>query len=311
MDYTDLIGFSAAMSAAVQTGLLAQLIEGSPRTVDELATAAGTDPRATKLVLDVLTAFGSIEWSGDRASGSADLKRFADSPGGLARTLAMWAHAPAFLQTGAPFVRMDVAREELYAGVVLGLAKLFAPAARELAAALDGSPRRILDIGCGSGVWGLAIGERFTGAQVTGLDLPAVLEAFRTRAAEVGLADRIATLPGDVHEVAIPHAFDLVIVANVLRIEAPERARNIVTRAAAALEPGGSLVIVDAIAGGTPERERARTVYALHLGMRTDHGRVYSRDEIGAWLTAAGLHDQRVIELAHERTGAVGAIVAR
>lgn len=311
MDHTDLIGFSAAMSAAVQTGLLAQLIEGSPRTIDELAAAAGTDPRATKLVLDVLTAFGSIEWNGDLARASAELERFADSPGGLARTLAMWAHVPAFLQSGAPFVRMDGAREELYAGVVLGLAKLFAPVARELAAALDGSPKRILDIGCGSGVWGLAIGERFTGAQVTGLDLPAVLEAFRTRATEVGLADRIATLPGDVHEIAIPRAFDLVIVANVLRIEGPERARRIVTRAAAALEPGGSLVIVDAIAGGTPDRERARTVYALHLGMRTDHGRVYSRDEIADWLAAEGLRDQRVIELADERTGAVGAMVAR
>lgn len=71
-------------------------------------------------------------------------------------------------------------------------------------------------------------------------------------------------------------------------------------------------MIVDAISGGTPERERARTVYGLHLGMRTDLGRVYSRAEIGGWLGDEGLPDQQVIELdLNERAGAVGAIVAR
>ena len=57
MDYTDLMGLSAAIAAAAKTGLLMQLIEGPPRTTAELATACKTDPRATALVLDVLVAF--------------------------------------------------------------------------------------------------------------------------------------------------------------------------------------------------------------------------------------------------------------
>jgi hypothetical protein len=100
-----------------------------------------------------------------------------------------------------------------------------------------------------------------------------------------------------------------VVVANVLRIEAPDRARAIVHRAATAIEPGGKLLIVDALGGGTPARERARTIYGLHLGMRTEHGRVYTRAEINGWISETGLAEQRAIDL-DTAEGAVGIILA-
>jgi hypothetical protein len=101
------------------------------------------------------------------------------------------------------------------------------------------------------------------------------------------------------------------VIANVLRIESPDRARAIVQRAAKALVPGGELLIVDALGGGTPEREQARAVYALHLAMRTEHGRVHTAPEITAWLHDAGLRDVRAIEFDAGRTGAHGALLAR
>lgn len=306
----DIMGLSAVVSAAAGTGLLARLIEGSTAPAAVHAKALDLDPRATALVLDVLVAFGAARREGDAIGASPELIATATgSPGGATNLLAMWGHVPTFLRTGAPLLRMDGQREAAYAGVVSALGRMFAPTAAELATKLPAPPRRVLDIGCGSGVWGLAIAERHREARVTGLDLPAVLEAFRARAAELGLADRIDTLPGDVHEIAIPRAFDLVVIANVLRIEAPERARAIVQRAAQAIEPGGRLLIVDALAGGTPESEQSRSIYALHLGMRTERGRVYSRDEIGGWIREAGLRNIEAVQLA-ENLGAVGAILA-
>ncbi len=306
----DVMGLTAAVSAASQTGLLANLIEGPPRTAAAHAAALSFDPRATALVLDVLVAFGLASRNGDVIVPSPELVQMTSgAPGGLATALSMWAHVPTFLTTGAPFMRMDGAREAAYAGVVATLGRMFAPVAAECAAQLPRAPKRVLDIGCGSGVWSLAIGERHRVARITGLDLPAVLEAFRARAAELGFADRIDTIPGDVHEVAIPRAFDLVVIANVLRIESPERARAIVQRAVAAIEPGGQLLVIDALSGGTPEREQARAVYALHLGMRTEKGRVYSRDEIGGWIRDAGLHTHATLDFA-AGPGALGAILA-
>lgn len=306
----DVLGFTAALTAAAHSGLLAALLDGPARTATEHASARALEPRATALVLDVLVAYGIAARDGERVTASPDLVALMNNtPGGGSRALAMWAHVPEFLRTGAPFMKMDGAREELYAGVVGALGRMFAPAAATLAKKLPRAPRRVLDIGCGSGVWGLAIAQHHLATHVTGLDLPAVLEAFRGRAAELGVSDRTATLPGDVHAVAIPRAFDLVVIANVLRIEAPDRARAIVHRAVQALEPGGQLLVVDALAAGTPEREQARSVYALHLGMRTDHGRVYSPAQIADWFRDEGLREIASIDL-DDSLGALGALLA-
>src|SRR5204863_4182531 len=142
------------------------------------------------------------------------------------------------------------------------------------AASLERAPARVLDIGCGSGVWSLAVAERFPNTHVTGLDLPDVLRVFERRATERGLGDRIETLGGDMHAIAIPGGFDLVIIANVLRLDEPDRAARLVTRAAEALAVGGELVVIDAIGDASAESERALAIYALHLALRTARGRV-------------------------------------
>ncbi len=305
----DVFGFTAALAASANTGLLAALLDGPPRSAAEHAQARGFDVRATTLVFDVLVAYGLATKTDDKLTPVPQLVEIiAGAPGGTANTLALWGHVPQFVKTGAPFVKMDSGREAAYAGVVATLGRMFAGPAAALAGLLPRAPSRVLDIGCGSGVWSLAIASHHRGARVTGLDLPAVLEAFHGRATELGLTDRIATLPGDVHQLAIPRSFDLVVVANVLRIENAERARSIVQSAAAAVEPGGQLLIVDALAGGTPAREQARSVYALHLGMRTEHGQVYSRDQISGWIREANLGVVQSFEL--EGLGALGAILA-
>lgn len=306
----DILGLSAALEGAIRSGLLASVIEHPQRTAEGHAKALGLDPRGTRLVLDVLVAFDVAKRSGEQIGPSDELVRTTvETPGGLARTLAMWRHVPAFLSTGDPFVAMDVGREAAYAGVVAALGKMMEGGARELAERIPRKPREILDIGCGSGVWSLALAERHPDARVTGLDLPAVLEAFRARAGDLGLAGRIDTLPGDIHGMTLPRKFDLVVIANVLRIESPERASAIVSRAATALAPGGALLVIDALAGGTPDREQARAVYALHLGMRTINGRVYSRAEILEWMNAAQLTWEWEYDL-QTGPGAVGAVLA-
>jgi SAM-dependent methyltransferase len=84
-------------------------------------------------------------------------------------------------------------------------------------------------------------------------------------------------------------AFDRILLANVLHLEPPHSARSLLRRMTAALAPGGELVVIDALAGGDPARDRARSIYALHLAMRTRRGRVHSRAEVERWCREAGL----------------------
>lgn len=223
-----------------------------------------------------------------------------------------FSHTSKFLRTGEPLNWMDGSlqqRESSYRGVVSDLGMMYETIALSLAASLGLRPQRILDIGCGSGVWSLAFASRDPSSQVSGLDFPGVLDAFEARAARQGLRDRITLIPGDMHEVQVPAAtFDLVIVANVLRLELAARAQAVVERAAAALRPGGHLLVIDALAAGTPAKELVRAVYELHLTMRTEKGHVYSAAQIAQWMHSAGMTDVREIDCGLHVT-AIGALL--
>lgn len=306
---------SSAVVAAHECGLLQGLAGGERRSEAGWAEALGTDPRGTGVVLDVLVAAGAADRSQAGYAGSEAYRAlFERAPGGAPMAFLLWTGVSDLVRTGKPLYDMDgdaAARASAYSGVVAGLAGMFEPAAARLAASVPWEPREVLDVGCGSGVWGLALAQRFSGARVTGLDWAEVLVAFEKRATSLGLADRAAKLPGDMHSVAIPVArYDTIVVANVLRLEASDAAAALVRRLVGALVPGGRLVIVDALAHGTREKDLARTTYGLHLALRTRAGRVHAPEHVAGWLAGAGLGELGAIDLGLE-PGAVAAMTGR
>jgi SAM-dependent methyltransferase len=155
-------------------------------------------------------------------------------------------------------------------------------------------------------VWSLAFAAVHGDARVTGNDLPAIVPAFMARAQELGLAARVSTLPGNMFTIELPPAhFDLIILANVVRLEPPERARQLIRRAAAALRPGGRMLIVDALACGFPLAELRREAYALYLALRTEQGRVHRPADIMEWMAEAGLCELQALDLGAQ-IGAAG-----
>jgi SAM-dependent methyltransferase len=311
MKVMDPFALGIATAAGLRTGILAELTKG-PLTVGELVERLKLDLRATRLLLDVLETQHLVVKDGDQLEAGDTLRALADRPGGYALSIGMWAHLEEFLRTGEPFIAMDQTapeRERAYRGVVAGLGTMFDGLAQSLAARLLVSPRTILDVGCGSGVWGLAIAERHPDAVITGLDFPGVLESFTARASATSLSSRARTMPGDMHEVELPTgAFDLVVIANVLRLETPARASRVIERIAKALAPGGSLVVIDALASGSPDADLDRSLYALHLGLRTRTGEVHSAATITKWCQAAGLSQVSPIPLPDP--GSVGVLLA-
>jgi ubiquinone/menaquinone biosynthesis C-methylase UbiE len=317
LDLMDLFAAASVITAVQQTGLLRALQSG-PQTAQAYAEKLGLDRRAAGLVLDALVTLDLAVREQDAYDASPRVKALMPPRGFAGDAMEnLWGHTLTFLRTGEPLARMDgslAEREASYREGVAWLGKLLEPTARELASKLNDAPARVLDVGCGSGVWSLAIAERFPSVHVTGQDLPAVLESFTARAQSMGLGDRAATIPGDMHAAPLPQGgFDLVVIANVLRLETPDRAAALLARLATAVAPGGALLVVDALASGTPERERARALYALNLALRTQGGRVHSPAEITSWLEAAGLRAMETIELGGRTAppGAIGALLAR
>ena len=113
---------------------------------------------------------------------------------------------------------------------------------RELAADL---PRRILDLGSGTGTGTLALVQRFEGASVIALDKsPQLLDRLRDKARALGVAGRIRTVQADLDQAWPPTGpADLAWASSSLHHMAdPDRVLNEVF---AALRPGGLLVVAE------------------------------------------------------------------
>lgn len=125
------------------------------------------------------------------------------------------------------------------------------------------------------------------------------------------MCGRIATIPGDMFSVNIPAAhFDLVVVANVLRLEAACRAQELVARLSAAIKPGGQMLVIDALAGGTPEKDIMREIYSLHLAIRTKYGEAHPPSKVSDWMRDAGMRAITIIDCG-VHIGAFGALIGQ
>ena len=151
------------------------------------------------------------------------------------------------------------------------------PGARGEAAVPRADPRRRGS----SGVWSLAMAERSDAARITAIDLPQVLAGVRGARREPR-----ATRPGRPRRGRLPlhgapPARPLTASCSPTSCTSsfPRRARRdrSVRRVTAALSPGGELVVIDALAGGDPARDRARSIYALHLSPCAPGGDAFTR----------------------------------
>lgn len=139
--------------------------------------------------------------------------------------------------------------------------------------ALGCVPRRIADLGCGNGDWTVRFAE---GAdEVVAVDFAAgFLDHCRDRLTRDGLADRVTLVQADLGSFQFPGGgFDLIVLGSVTQYLNDDEVIGLLTRARAALAPGGVLYF--------------RTAIAKHLDRIANHTADYS-----AIYRSAGWHRQ-------------------
>jgi 2-polyprenyl-3-methyl-5-hydroxy-6-metoxy-1,4-benzoquinol methylase len=101
---------------------------------------------------------------------------------------------------------------------------------------------RVLDVGCGHGLFALHLALGASGRRVTGLDIDAgKIEIARRAAARAGAANVSFGLaqPGD----GPTGEWDAITIVDILYLLGPDGAAAMVTAAAEALAPGGVLLV--------------------------------------------------------------------
>ena len=156
-----------------------------------------------------------------------------------------------------------------------------------LVKAIQGVPRRILDLGCGTGTTTQMLKRRFPGAEVMGLDLSPqmlVMADHKARAAAVEVTFR----HGNAMATGLPAAaFDVVCATLLFHETPPAVAKTILAEAFRLLTPGGQLLVLDG------NQRTLRATDWLSTIFEEPFIRDYSQGNVDAWLGYAGFEAVR------------------
>lgn len=295
---------SAAVRGALDLDLFTAIGSGR-ETAAALAERCAASPRGTRILCDYLTAAGLLAKEGDRYALTSDSATFLDR-----RSPACVASAADFMYSpeirGAFAAVTEAVRRggtALPAGgtvapehpVWVRFARAMAPLMRGAARAVvetvpvdAARPLRVLDVAAGHGVFGLAFAERYPRADVTGLDWPAVLEVARENATSAGVAARYRTIEGSAFEADLGGPYDLVLIPNFLHHFDPPTCERFLTRARAALAPGGRAVAVEFVPDEGRVTPAHAAMFALVMLCTTAAGDAYTFAELRAMFRRAG-----------------------
>jgi precorrin-6B methylase 2 len=294
-------GFQApsVLLAAAELDLVSALAE-HPLTVDELASALGTDLRATRILADALVALDLLEKADDRYAPAPGVAR-ALSTGSPDSILPMLRHqancARSWMQLAAtakagrpsdvgPSIHGDNAD---YRAFIRAMDVASRGAAARLVAAL-GPPSftSLLDVGAGPATWTIAFLRAAPAARATIYDLPDALPIARDNLERAGLAHRVDFVAGDFYvDEALPAGADLAWVSAIVHQSSRAENRELFAKVWAALAPGGEILVRDIVMDDSRTRPAAGALFAVNMLARTEAGSTYSFAELEADLASA------------------------
>lgn len=143
-------------------------------------------------------------------------------------------------------------------------------------------PRRILDLGCGTGSTTVLLKQAFPVAEVMGLDLsPYMLIMADRKAQAAGL--KIQWRQGLAEQTGFAdHSFDLVTASLLFHETPPQIARAILQESFRLLVPGGQVLILDG------NQKTLRNVEWLNNIFEEPYIQAYGAGNVDAWMGAAG-----------------------
>jgi SAM-dependent methyltransferase len=300
-----------AVSTAATLGLADRLAAG-PRGAAELAAELGCDAPALQRLLALLAGLGVCEElrGGRFALAPRGQALRSDALGPLAVFLGMpaawdaWSHLPEALAAGSAAAFERAHGEGLYAflGRHPDVARAYDRAidaysraeTEALCARLDlSSAERVVDVGGGRGAALVGLLQRWPRLRGVLVELPHVAARARPRLE----AERLEIVECDYLE-SLPQGADVYLLKHVLHNLDDARATALLRRAAAALAPGGRVLVVEAVLAPADHGNSARLL-DLEMLVLTG-GRERRKPEWRRLLRAAGLRVDRLEPLTPE-----------
>lgn len=298
---------TAALRAAIELDLFTAIGEGAD-TVPAAAKRCGATERGVRILCDYLSIVGLLEKSGDRYRLPADSAAFLSkrSPaylGGIVGFMAApglvrnFDHLAETIRSGSvPDGGNTVAGEEqeLWVDFARAMAPMMVPLAQGMAQVLaieSMGAVRILDLAAGHGIFGITLAQRNPRAEVVAVDWAGVLTVAEQNAKRMGVADRHRLLPGDAFAVDYGSGFDVALVTNFLHHFDPPTCTSLLRKVAAAMNPGGRLVVLEFVPNDDRVTPPTPAAFALTMLAGTPSGDAYTFAELRKMAEDAGFRD--------------------
>lgn len=312
------MGFAASKTllSAVEIGVFGAFGEG-PLDSDALRARLGLHDRAARDFFDALVALGLLRRDdAGRYSNSEEADRFLDPYGpeyiaGIiemfnARLYGFWGSLTEALRTGQPqneakhggdlfsALYADPDRLDGFLRAMTGQAR---PVARALAQVFPWETvRTVVDIGTAQGCVPVELARAHAHLSGGGFDLPAVAPIFSRYVASHGLSDRLRFTAGDFFVDDLPRA-DVLVMGMILHDWDLPAKRILISKAHAALEKGGSLIIYEFLIDDARRTHLPGLLMSLNMLIETRGGFDYTGADCMGWTRDAGFAKSRVIPL--------------
>ena len=297
------------LMSGVQLGVF-ETIGDESKTAIEIAKQTASSVRGTRMLLDCLVSFHLLEKSDHRYSLSSISSRYLrkSSPEYMAhlwedeKILEQWNHLNQAIRSGNPLRKQGTLAEEAesFAGLARSLYVVQLESARTAARILtaNSAAMNVLDVACGSGVWGIAIAEADTRSNIVAHDWPEILEITKGYVKQHHIEDQFTYLPGDLKIVDFGEdRFDLAILGNIIHSEGERSSKELLKRIYRSLKNSGRVAIIEIIPEDNRTGPQSSLIVALAMLLDTEEGDLFTRSQYESWLNETGFTRTQTLEI--------------
>jgi len=295
---------TAVLAAAIQLDVFSRLGEET-RDAASVAAAIGAPERSTRILLEAMVVIGLLERVKEqyrltplsrtylvpgKPAYAGDMAGIQASPWvweGLGRLAEAVKKGGTVLEDHAEKPENphweDFARSS--GSVAFASSAALRPLLRDRLKGRSGA--RVLDVACGSGIYGYSVLLDHPGVELTLLDWPNVLQQARQWGQKLRVdASRVRYLEGSLFDVDFQGPYDVILLSHVYHHFEPAVCASLSRKVAGALAPGGAAVVHEFLSDAG---NRAGAMFALTMLVWTREGTTYSSAEYVKWLVDAGL----------------------
>lgn len=300
-------GFQASsiILTAIELNIFEQ-ISDSGMELNEIATLNKFSLRATEILLNALVAMGLLVKQRNRYFLSEFSQKFLrmDSPdylGFLKHEVILWHNwekLPEVIRKGKS-VRELSGKPKHPENIVSFIQSMHSRGIPESKMVLERiqieKSKKMLDVGCGSGIFGITAKKLNPALKVTFLDIPEVISLTKKYCLKADIIKDIEFIEGDFLNVDWGGPYDLILLSSILHIYGKETNINILKKCILALESGGRVIIRDFFLNPDKTSPLQPAIFAVNMLVNTEEGRTYSEEEILEMFQEVGLQFEKRI----------------